>query len=89
MCAGELLGQAIDIVEVTVRLVLVLLFQLGIIEVFVIKLCCALAVGMDWKGRLDVLRIRDWVMSEVNISHRLWVRKTYPSPAQKSYPRQL
>ena len=38
MCARELLGQAIDVVEITIRLVLVLLVQFCIIEAFITKL---------------------------------------------------
>lgn len=38
MGAGELFGEAIDVVEVAVGLVLMLLVQFGIVEAFVVEL---------------------------------------------------
>jgi hypothetical protein len=43
----EFLGQAVDIVEVAVRLVLVLLVKLGFVETFIIKF------GGDWGSGLS------------------------------------
>lgn len=37
MCPGELLGQAVDIVEVAVGLVLELLVQLASVEAFIVE----------------------------------------------------
>jgi hypothetical protein len=59
VCAGELLGQTIDVIEVAVRLVFVLLVEFGIVEFFVIEFGCVLAIGVDWLNRFDVLRVRD------------------------------
>lgn len=57
VCAGEFLGEAIDVVEVAVRLVLVLLLQLGVVELFIVELGSRLVSSSN--GRLGRLRIRD------------------------------
>jgi len=36
--AGKLLGQAVDVVEVAVRLVLVLLLELAVVKAFIVEL---------------------------------------------------
>jgi hypothetical protein len=47
--AGELLGQAVDVVEVAVGLVLVLLVELGIVVGLVVELCVGVD-GVDSRG---------------------------------------
>lgn len=57
----EFLRKAIDVVEVAVRLILMLLVQLGIVKLLVIELDGILVVGSRVLGRLtgrfDMLRI--------------------------------
>lgn len=45
MGAGELFGEAIDVVEVAIRLVLVLLVEFGIVEALVIEFWGIFVVG--------------------------------------------
>jgi hypothetical protein len=55
MRAGEFLGQTIDVVEIAIRLVLVLLVELGIVEAFIVEFARRVEAGgggsSDGRGR--------------------------------------
>jgi len=78
--AGELLGQAVDVVEVAVRLVLVLLVQLTSIEPVVVERAIRSAgsragrsVGGAAEGSLDWTKVSD-------VASFFFAEMEYPSP---------
>lgn len=68
--AGELLGQAVDVVEVAVGLVLVLLLELGIVVGLVVELCVGVD-GVDGRsGGMTGNSVRDMGYTKAPVSAR-------------------